>query len=199
MPSYALNPRTVVVVLVCGLSLAAPGCARKSVHAAAPAAAPAAPAAGAAARPMTTAPDTDASPPAEGAAAPPVLPESSTPAQVALPAAKPPALRKPAPGQAPVDAASEPAHPAAPLISPQLSPGDQAAYQRKTGDDIYVAKKNLQEVSGRQFSAAQQDLVEKINSFLAQSESASKDGDWARAWNLSQKARLLSAELIASF
>ncbi len=98
-----------------------------------------------------------------------------------------------------MDAPSEPAHPAAPLISPQLSPGDQAAYQRKTGEDIYVAKKNLQDASGRQFSAAQQDLVEKINSFLAQSDSASKDGDWTRARNLAEKARLLSAELIASF
>jgi len=148
---------------------------------------------------MTTAPDTDATPPVETAAAPPALPESPTPAQMTLPTSKLPSLRRPAPGQAPADAPTEPAHPAAPLISPQLSPDDQAAYQRKTGEDIYVAKKNLQEVSGRQFSAAQQDLVEKINSFLAQSESASKDGDWARARNLAQKARLLSAELIASF
>jgi hypothetical protein len=189
--------RSVAVLLACGLSFAAPGCARKNVHAAAPGAAPVA--ADAAARPMTTAPDTDATPPVETATAPPALPESPTPAQVALPSAKPPVPRKPAPGQASVDAASEPAHPAAPLISPQLSPGDQAAYQRKTGEDIYVAKKNLQDVSGRQFSAAQQDLVEKINSFLAQSDRASKDGDWARARNLAEKARLLSAELIASF
>lgn len=197
MPSHPLNVRTVVALLTCGLSLAAPGCARKSVHAAAPAAAPVA--ADAAARPMTTAPDTDATPPVEAVAQPPALPESPTPAQVTLPATKPPVLHKPASGQAPADAASEPAHPTAPLISPQLSPGDQAAYQRKTDEDISEAKKNLQEVSGRQFSTAQQDLVDKINSFLAQSENARKDGDWARARNLAQKARLLSAELIASF
>ncbi len=198
MRSYPLiHARTVVVLLACGVSLAAPGCTNKNVHAAVPAAAPVA--ADTAARPMTTAPDTDATPPVETAAAPPVLAETPTPAQVPLPAAKPPALHKPASGQAPVDTALEPAHPAAPLISPQLSPSDQAAYQRKTDEDIYVAKKNLQEASGRQFSAAQQDLVEKINSFMAQSESAGKDGDWARARNLAQKARLLSAELIASF
>lgn len=198
MSGRTLNWRTVVVLLACVLSLAAPGCTNKNVHAAVPAAAPAA-AAASAARPMTTAPDTDATPPTEATAAPPALPESPAPTQATIPAAKPPALRKPAPGQAPADAPAEPTHPAAPLISPQLSPDDQAAYQRKTSEDVSIAKKNLQDASGRQFSAAQQDLVEKINSFLAQSESASKDGDWARARNLAQKARLLSAELIASF
>ena len=51
---------------------------------------------------------------------------------------------------------------------------------------------------GKALSAAQQDLAEKIRSFLAQSRDASKGGDWARAQNLSQKARLLSVELINS-
>ena len=187
-----------MLLLACGLPLAVAGCAHKNVHAAAPATAPAT-ADASAARPMTTAPDTDATPPVEAAAAPPVLPSPQTPPEVTIPAAKPPALRKPAPGQAPADTAAEPAHPAAPLISPQLSPGDQATYQRKTGEDTRVAEKNLQEAGGKQLSAAQQDLVEKIRSFLAQSRDASKDGDWVRAQNLAQKARLLSAELIASF
>jgi hypothetical protein len=48
-------------------------------------------------------------------------------------------------------------------------------------------------------NAAQQDLVGKIRSFLSQSRDASKDGDWSRAQNLAQKARLLSDELINSF
>jgi hypothetical protein len=47
-------------------------------------------------------------------------------------------------------------------------------------------------------SAAQQDLVEKIRSFVSQSRDASKSGDWARAQNLAQKARLLSIELLNS-
>lgn len=47
-------------------------------------------------------------------------------------------------------------------------------------------------------SAAQRDLIEKIHSFVSQSRDAGKDGDWARAENLAQKARLLSAELINS-
>lgn len=47
-------------------------------------------------------------------------------------------------------------------------------------------------------SAAQKDLVEKISSFLEQSRDAVKTGDWTRAQNLAQKARLLSLELVSS-
>jgi len=137
----------------------------------------------------------------EPVAAPPALPISPAPppASVTIPPPKPAAPRRQAEDQ-PADTESEqPAHPPAPQISPQLSPGDQAAYQRKTGDDTAAAEKNLQETSGKQLNAAQQDLVGKIRSFLSQSRDASKDGDWSRAQNLAQKARLLSDELINSF
>src|SRR5271154_4428102 len=198
MPSRPVNARMAMALLTCAISFGAGGCAHKTVHAAAPAATPT-PAE--AARPMNTAPDTDASPPTEVVAAPPMLPASVAPppAQVTIPPPKPAAPRRPA-GDQPADTESEqPAHPPAPQISPQLSPGDQATYQRKTLDDTAVADKNLQETSGKQLNAAQQDLVGKIRSFLSQSREASKDGDWARAQNLAQKARLLSVELINSF
>jgi hypothetical protein len=148
---------------------------------------------------MNTAPDTNAAPPVE-AVAPPALPATSTaPPPIAIASEKPSVPRKPVGEQAAADADSEPsAHPAAPQISPQLSPGDQASYARKTGDDIAVAEKNLGQASGKQLSAAQQDLVEKIRSFVSQSRDASKSGDWARAQNLAQKARLLSIELLNS-
>jgi hypothetical protein len=151
---------------------------------------------------MTVAPDTDASPPAETVAAPPSLPAATAtpPATVTIPPPKPVPPRRPAGEQAPAEAESElSAHPPAPQISPQLSPGDQASYERKTGEDTTIAEKNLQETSGKQLNAAQQDLVGKIRSFVSQSRDASKDGDWARAQNLAQKARLLSVELINSF
>lgn len=198
MPSLALDIRTCVFLLAAGLSLTAAGCARNSTHAASPTAAPIAGDV-ASSRPMTTAPDTDATPPVETAVTPPVISGPESQPQAAIPAAKPPAPRKPAAEQAPTDAASEPARPTAPLISPQLSASDQAAYQRRTGLDASAAEKNLQAAAGRQLSASQQDLVEKIRSFLSDSRDASKDGDWARAQTLAQKARLLSAELIASF
>jgi hypothetical protein len=83
-------------------------------------------------------------------------------------------------------------------ITPELSPGDQASYERKTTDDLAVAEKNLGQANGKQLSAAQSDLVAKITSFASQSRDASKSGDWARAQNLAQKARLLSVELLNS-
>ncbi|MGH9685198.1 MAG: hypothetical protein ACRD4S_16495 [Candidatus Acidiferrales bacterium] len=95
-------------------------------------------------------------------------------------------------------ASDKPAHPAAPQISPQLSPGDQAIYSRKTTEDVSAAESNLKQSQGKQLSAAQQDLADKIRSFLAQSLEASQGGDWARAQNLAQKARLLSVELVNS-
>src|SRR5271168_524890 len=197
MPTRHTNARMAVVLLTCAISLGVAGCAHKTVHAAAPAAAPAP----AEARPMNTAPDTDASPPTEVVAAPPALPASAAPppAPVTIPTPKPATPHRPA-GDQPADTGSEqPAHPPAPQISPELSPTDQAAYRRKTGDDAAAAEKNLQETSGKQLNAAQQDLVGKIRSFLSQSRDASTDGDWVRAQNLAQKARLLSNELINSF
>ena len=193
------NAKTPAILLICAVALAAAGCNDAKVHAAAPVAS--APAATAAEHPMNVAPDTDASPPPEVVAAPPALPPAAVPppSPVTVAPPKPAPPRRPA-GESSTEAESEqPAHPAAPQISPQLSPGDQASYQRKTGDDIAVAEKNLQQTSGKQLNAAQQDLVGKIRSFLSQSRDASKDGDWIRAQNLAQKARLLSDELINSF
>lgn len=79
-----------------------------------------------------------------------------------------------------------------------LTHEDAETYQRKTSDDISVAESNLQQTNGKPLNAAQTDLAEKIRSFVAQSRDAMKDGDWARAQNLAQKARLLSVELLNS-
>jgi hypothetical protein len=150
---------------------------------------------------MTTAPDTDATPPPESATVtPPSLPVTSESAQplVTNPETKPPAPRKPAAEQTAADVDATPPHPPAPQISPQLSPRDEAIYQRKTGEDVSAAENNLHQTEGKPLNAAQTDLTQKIRSFLAQSRDASKDGDWARAQNLAQKARLLSVELINS-
>jgi hypothetical protein len=190
--------RTGLLLLAGLLPLALTGCEDKSVHAAVPvskAPVPADPV-----HPMSIAPDTTAAPPLDAVVAPPAPPVAPTGVapSVTISTAKPPAPRRPA-GQSGAAAEAEAApHPAAPQISPQLSPEDQASYQRKTTDDISTAESNLQRASGRQLNAAQQDLVEKIRSFLGQSRDAGKGGDWVKAQNLSQKARLLSAELIES-
>ena len=186
--------------LACCLVFISGGCARKSVHASAPVQAPPSPTLSESERPMTIAPDTDAAPPpVETMTAPPTVAAEPAPPPVSLPSTKAaPPLRKPAEQPITEAAAEPPARPAAPQISPQLSPGDQASYERKTGEDVSVAEKNLQGAQGKQLNAAQQDLVDKIRSFLTQSRDASKGGDWARAQNLAQKARLLSVELVNS-
>lgn len=92
-----------------------------------------------------------------------------------------------------------PERPPAPLISPQLSPDDQAALERKTNEKIAAAEKNLKRAYGHELNAAQHDLVEKINTFLGQSREALRAADWTRAYNLAQKAYLLSVDLASSF
>lgn len=203
MPSFCIQGR-IATLLACGLLLAfAGGCSDKKVHAAAPVAAAPEPVPTDIERPMNIAPDTTALPPGEEAATPPTLtaPVSSNPPPVTLPKAKSaPAPPRPAAGQNATEANAddEPPHPVAPQITPQLLPSEQEFYKRKTDEDTGVAVQNLRQTDGKQLSAAQKDLVEKISSFLKESSDAGKTGDWARAQNLAQKARSLSAELLGT-
>jgi hypothetical protein len=188
--------RPILGLLACAFLAATEGCGEKNVRATVPARAPLS---AEAARPMTVAPDTDATPPQEALSSPPVLPtDVSNYPILTIPSIQPAAPHRPA--EQPVTEASseQPAHAPAPQITPELSPHDQASYQRRTNDDLTVAESNLHQASGKQLNAAQQDLVAKIRSFLAESRDASKSGDWTRAQNLAQKARLLSVEFINS-
>jgi hypothetical protein len=188
--------RMILVFLACGLLPVLQGCGEKNVHADVPAPAPL-PAE--AARPMTVAPDTNAAPPQQTLSSPPALPaEASNPPVLTIPSMQPAAPRKPSEQPASEASAEQPAHAPAPQITPELSAHDQASYQRRTNDDLNVAENNLHQASGKQLNAAQQDLVAKIRSFLTDSRDASKSGDWTRAQNLAQKARLLSVEFINS-
>jgi outer membrane biosynthesis protein TonB len=199
MPSRRIEGRFVFAFIASGLVLPMAGCIRQKVHAAAPVAATPAPPVAETERPMNIAPDTNASPPTDAVIPPPAIPDNATaPPPDTIPHPKTgPKPPKPAQEPAPEPAADQP-HPPPPQISPQLSPGDHANYERKTNEDIAVAEKNLQQANGKQLSAAQNDLVEKIRSFLSQSRDAAKGGDLARAQNLAQKARLLSVELVES-
>jgi hypothetical protein len=154
-------------------------------------------------KPITNiAPDTNALPPVADAT-PPV---TNTPPATSASLPVTPARTKPAPpppkrtAEPVTETASEQStKPAPPVILPQLSPGDRATYEHETSDDIHAAEENLNHASGRQLSAAQLDLVQKIQSFLKDSRAASQEGDWSRAQQLSQKARRVSDELVASF
>lgn len=201
MPSQ--NSKTLIgwLAIACVCALGAAGCNDNTVKAANPA--PAVPTAALAdSKPITNvAPDTNALPPVADAT-PPVT--NTPPAATSLPVT--PARTKPAPpppkhATEPVtEAASEQNNkPTAPVILPQLSPGDRDAYERQTQDDIKAAQDNLGKATGRQLSAAQSDLVQKTQGYLKESLAAGQEGDWFRAQQLSQKARRVSDELVASF
>jgi hypothetical protein len=55
---------------------------------------------------------------------------------------------------------------------------------------------NLKQVSGRQLSTAQQEMVNQIQQFIQQSKTAVAAGDMERGHNLAMKAHLLSEELV---
>jgi hypothetical protein len=198
MPSRNTKVTSLTVLLACGLSLALSGC-EKTVKASPPVASAPLPQP-ADSKPITNiAPDTTATPP-EVAEAPPPAPAPTE----AAPLPVTPTRSKPAPpphkqsAEPQTTETPEQSRPPAPQISPELSPNDQATYAHKTDEDITVAQKNLQQSADKRLSAAQTDLVEKIKSFVSQSQEASKAGDWARAQNLAQKARVLSVELVDS-
>ena len=174
-------------ILACLTLLVAPGCRKRTVLAAPP---------------VIVAPTAETQPPAsvpaETKAEPvPDVPAATTPAPP-TPAPRPPRRSNPAPSTPPENPAPAPPKPPAPQISPQLSPGDQASYERKTNEDIAAAEKNLKQAYGRELNAAQHDLVEKIDSFLGQAREAIRTSDWARASTLAQKAFVLSVELVNS-
>jgi hypothetical protein len=93
----------------------------------------------------------------------------------------------------------EPTKPESPQISPQLSPEERARAQGATESDIRVAQQNLDAAASRRLNDMQQDLADKVRSFLKQTQEAIAAADWVRARNLANKARLLSIELAHSF
>ena len=93
----------------------------------------------------------------------------------------------------------EPVKPEAPQISPQLSPEEKSRAQSVTDADLKAAQQDLDTASHHSLNATQQDMADKIRSFVAQAREAIGVADWLRAKNMAQKAHVLSAELIRSF
>jgi len=179
------------LALLCAASAILAGCASKHIVRAAP--------------PSVSTPPLDDTVPMPAPETPPpaastteVEPAPEMPAPSPTPALgkKPAAPRRPAPAEA---ADPAPAKPAPPQISPQLSPKDLESTKKNTTTNITTAEQNLQLANGKQLSAAQNDLTEKIKGFLSQSHEAIMADDWVRAQNLAEKARVLSAELVKSF
>ena len=68
--------------------------------------------------------------------------------------------------------------------------------QRSTEQLTAATEENLKQISGRQLTASQQDMVAQIKQFMDQSKSALAAGDSERGHNLAEKAHLLSEDLV---
>lgn len=83
--------------------------------------------------------------------------------------------------------------------SEELAPAmsrEQARHSRESTAQLLASTdQNLKNVSGRQFSPAQQNMLEEIHTYVRQSKGATDDGDLARAHTLASKALQLSGEL----
>jgi cell pole-organizing protein PopZ len=175
-------------VVAASLSLLCAGCAHNQAHAATPVTVPPTPPA------PVPSQDTTKSPAS--------IPAPNTPAPAnPVPTTAPPALNpKPETPKRPVTTApatsDEADHPAAPQISPQISASDQSQLQQQAGQYVATAQQNLHHADGRDLNDAQKDMVDKIRGFLDQAQQAIQTSDWERAKNLSQKAYLLSLDLL---
>jgi hypothetical protein len=184
--------KTQLLAWLLALSTGMAGCASKHIVRAAPPSVSAPPPAESAPMPAPTAPPT-----VETTEEPAPEVPSPSPAPPPASARRPAAPKRPAPPETAEATAAKPAAP--PQISPQLSPRDLETTKSNTTKDITTAEQNLTLANGKQLSAPQKDLVEKIKGFLNQSHEAIRADDWVRAQNLAEKARVLSAELAKSF
>lgn len=83
--------------------------------------------------------------------------------------------------------------------SEQLAPGmstEQARHSRESTAQLLASTdQNLKNATGRQFSPAQQNMLEEIHTYVRQSKGATDAGDLTRAHTLAYKALQLSGEL----
>jgi len=83
--------------------------------------------------------------------------------------------------------------------SEQLAPAmskEQAQHSRESTAQLLASTdQNLKNAAGRQFSPAQQNMLEEIHTFVHQSKGATDAGDLTRAHTLAYKALQLSGEL----
>lgn len=86
----------------------------------------------------------------------------------------------------------------APRIVPELSVQESASLERQTEESLSVAERNLASTRRKSLNAVQSDLASKIRSFISDAREAGRTGDWGRAYELAQKAQVLSEQLAGS-
>jgi hypothetical protein len=190
-----------LIVLLCGTAIVSAGCGNKHIVSATP--------------PSVSGPFSEDRPPEVSQPVPTATPDATTAAAPAdlppepppTPAARPVARPRPTQNENPVPPAPVQPKPAPPQIAPALTDAGLAAAQKSTTSSITTAENDLKLVmdkeNDKKLSANQKavvdDLVDKINGFLAQAHEAILANDWVRAQNLAEKARVLSVELMKSF
>jgi len=102
-------------------------------------------------------------------------------------------------GTTTIAATHPPANPAAPppetAIAADVSSAQLSQQKQITAQLLDETEKTVSGLN-RTLSKDDEEIVVQIRSYVAQSRSATKDGDFERAYNLATKAHLLSAALI---
>ncbi len=82
-------------------------------------------------------------------------------------------------------------------LSPSV-PEEQASKEKQNTTQMLAATdNNLQKLSGRQLTPAQEDMLTQIRSYMDQAKTAVNAGDLKSAHTLALKAQLLSNDLLA--
>ena len=80
-------------------------------------------------------------------------------------------------------------------LAPAMSTEQARNSRESTAQLLASTDQNLKNVAGRQFSPAQQNMLEEIHTYVHQSKGATDAGDLTRAHTLAYKALQLSGEL----
>jgi len=79
-------------------------------------------------------------------------------------------------------------------LAPAMSTEQARNSRESTAQLLASTDQNLKNVAGRQFSPAQQNMLEEIHTYVRQSKGATDSGDLTRAHTLAYKALLLSGD-----
>jgi hypothetical protein len=80
-------------------------------------------------------------------------------------------------------------------LTAATSPGQAQQQRASTAWLLAATDANLRRVAGRQFTPAQQSMIDEIHTYMRQAKAAAASSDTNRAQTLAYKARLLSDEL----
>jgi len=144
---------------------------------------------------------TQAPAPEEAPAAPAATPRRTPRPAVAAP--KPaeqasqtaPANANPSPAAPAAPAAGTPAEGDRPPLVELVPPEDQKRFQEQVATNTREIQQRLEQIQTRQLNRTERVLVNRIQSFLKQSEAAAGRGDWRGASELAERGLALAKDL----